>query len=255
MKTALITGASFGLGFEFANIFAKEKYNLVIVARNEKKLKKLALDLTKKYGIEVTIITADLSDINSPRRIYEKVSEKGIRIDVLINNAGSGQYGFFADSDAKSSIDMINLNITSVTLLTKYFLKDMVKRHSRKILNVSSIGGFQPNPFGSVYGATKGYELLFTESLAGELRGTGVTVTALCPGPTKTEFATRAGKQDAGFAMDARSVAMAGYKGMQAGKLVIIPSVKYKVEVFLAKLIPAKIIANYVGKWQQSLRN
>ena len=189
MKTALITGASFGLGFEFADIFAKEKYNLVIVARNKEKLEDVALELRKKYGIEVTIIVADLSNVNSPKRIYDEISEKGIKIDVLVNNAGSGKYGFFADSQDASSIDMINLNITSVTLLTKYFLTDMVKRHSGKILIVSSIGAFQPNPFGSVYGATKAYELLLAESLSGELINSGVTISALCPGPTKTEFA------------------------------------------------------------------
>ncbi|MGV3152286.1 SDR family NAD(P)-dependent oxidoreductase [Sarcina ventriculi] len=255
MKTALITGASFGLGFEFADIFAKEKYNLVIVARNKEKLEDVALELRKKYGIEVTIIVADLSNVNSPKRIYDEISEKGIKIDVLVNNAGSGKYGFFADSQDASSIDMINLNITSVTLLTKYFLTDMVKRHSGKILIVSSIGAFQPNPFGSVYGATKAYELLLAESLSGELINSGVTISALCPGPTKTEFATRAGKKDAKFAMDARTVALEGYKGMMQGKLIIIPSIKYKIEVFLAKLLPAKIIASYVGKWQQSLKN
>lgn len=255
MKTALITGASFGLGFEFADIFAKEKYNLVIVARNKKKLEDVALELRKKYGIEVTIIVADLSNVNSPKRIYDEISEKGIKIDVLVNNAGSGKYGFFADSQDASSIDMINLNITSVTLLTKYFLTDMVKRHSGKILIVSSIGAFQPNPFGSVYGATKAYELLLAESLSGELINSGVTISALCPGPTKTEFATRAGKKDAKFAMDARTVALTGYKGMMQGKLIIIPSIKYKIEVFLAKLLPAKTIASYVGKWQQSLKN
>lgn len=255
MKTALITGASFGLGFEFADIFAKEKYNLVIVARNKKKLEDVALELRKKYGIEVTIIVADLSNVNSPKRIYDEISEKDIKIDVLVNNAVSGKYGFFADSQDASSIDMINLNITSVTLLTKYFLTDMVKRHSGKILIVSSIGAFQPNPFGSVYGATKAYELLLAESLSGELINSGVTISALCPGPTKTEFATRAGKKDAKFAMDARTVALTGYKGMMQGKLIIIPSIKYKIEVFLAKLLPAKIIASYVGKWQQSLKN
>lgn len=255
MKTALITGASFGLGFEFADIFAKEKYNLVIVARNKKKLEDVALELRKKYGIEVTIIVADLSNVNSPKRLYDEISEKGIKIDVLVNNAGSGKYGFFADSQDASSTDMINLNITSVTLLTKYFLTDMVKRHSGKILIVSSIGAFQPNPFGSVYGATKAYELLLAESLSGELINSGVTISALCPGPTKTEFATRAGKKDAKFAMDARTVALEGYKGMMQGKLIIIPSIKYKIEVFLAKLLPAKIIASYVGKWQQSLKN
>lgn len=160
-----------------------------------KKLEDIALELRKKYGIEVTIIVADLSNVNSPKRIYDEISEKGIKIYVLVNNAGSGKYGFFADSQDASSIDMINLNITSVTLLTKYFLTDMVKRHCGKILIVSSIGAFQSNPFGSVYGATKAYELLLAESLSGELINSGVTIFALCPGPTKTEFATRARKK------------------------------------------------------------
>lgn len=175
-------------------IFLQKKYNLVIVARN-KKARGHCFRVKKKYGIEVTIIVADLSNVNSPKRIYDEISEKGIKIYVLVNNAGSGKYGFFADSQDASSIDMINLIITSVTLLTKYFLTDMVKRHCGKILIVSSIGAFQSNPFGSVYGATKAYELLLAESLSGELINSGVTIFALCPGPTKTEFATRARKK------------------------------------------------------------
>lgn len=161
---------------------------------------------------------------------------------------------WLAERDPKIAEKTINLNITSLTLLTNHFLKDMVKRHSGKILNVSSLGAFQPDPFFAVYGATKAYELLFTESLFGELEGTGVTVSALCPGPTKTEFAARSGKNDAGFAMDAKSVAMAGYQGMQKGKLVIIPSIKYKLEVFGIKLLSAKTVARIIRKWQNSLK-
>ena len=130
----------------------------------------------------------------------------------------------------------------------------MVKRNEGKILNISSLGAFQPDPFFAVYGATKAYELLFTESLYGELQGTGVTVSALCPGPTKTEFATRSGKSDASFAMEAKKVAEIGYKGMQKGKLVIIPSFKYKLEIFIVKILPAKVTANIIRKWQKSLK-
>lgn len=231
MKTALITGASSGLGFEFANIFAKEKYNLVLVARNEEKLKDVAKKLEKQYGIIVTVIPADLSDLDSAKKIYDKVTEKQIVIDCLVNNAGSGHHGLLANTDPDIAKDTINLNVTSLTLLTNYFIKNMVKRNEGKILNISSLGAFQPDPFFAVYGATKAYELLFTESLYGELQGTGVTVSALCPGPTKTEFATRSGKSDASFAMEAKKVAEIGYKGMQKGKLVIIPSFKYKLEM------------------------
>lgn len=254
MKTALITGASLGLGYEFARIFAAEKYNLIIVARNKEKLEETALRLRTDYKIHVTVIPADLSDYHSAEQIYIKVMGLGMEVDVLVNNAGSGNYGFLAESDPKIAEKTINLNITSLTLLTNYFLKDMVKRHSGKILNVSSLGAFQPDPFFAVYGATKAYELLFTESLFGELEGTGVTVSALCPGPTKTDFAARSGKNDAGFAMDAKSVAMAGYKGMQKGKLVIIPSIKYKLEVFGIRLLPAKTVARIIRKWQKSLK-
>lgn len=254
MKTALITGASTGLGFEFAKIFAKEKYNLVIVARNKEKLKSSAEVLEKQYGIRVTIIPADLSDLDSPKRIYNEIKEKQIEIDCLINNAGSGHSGLLADTNPEIAKNTINLNVTSLTLLTNYFIKDMVKRNSGKILNISSLGAFQPDPFFAVYGATKAYELLFTESLYGELQGTDVTISALCPGPTKTEFATRSGKTDASFAMEAKTVAKIGYKGMQKGKLIIIPSFKYKLEVLAVKLLPAKVTSNIIRKWQRSLK-
>lgn len=254
MKTALITGASSGLGREFAKILAAEKYNLVIVARNEDKLKKTASQLEADYGIDVEVISADLSDYHSAEQIYNKVSRMGIAIDILINNAGSGHHGLLFNTDPRIAADTINLNVTSLTLITNYFLKDMVRRKSGKVLNVSSLGAFQPDPFYAVYGATKAYDLLFTESLAGELEGTGVTVSALCPGPTKTEFASRSGKNDASFAMDAKTVAMAGYKGMQKGKLVIIPSLKYKLEVFGIRLLPPKTATRIIRNWQDSLK-
>ena len=254
MKTALITGASSGLGREFTKIFAAERYDLVIVARNKERLEDTASQLRTDYGIEVTAIPADLSDVHAAEHIYHEVSEKGLSIDVLVNNAGSGNYGLLAESDPQIAADTISLNITSLTLLTNYFLKDMIKRRSGKILNISSLGAFQPDPFFAVYGATKAYELLFTESLAGELEGTGVSVSALCPGPTKTAFAARSGKKDAGFAMDAKDVATAGYKGMLKGKLIIIPGMKYKLETFGIRLLPARTTARIIGRWQASLK-
>ena len=254
MKTALITGASTGLGYEFAKIFASERYDLVIVARNKEKLENVALQLKTDYGTNVMVISADMSDYQTAEKIYKEVTKSGIIIDTLVNNAGSGNYGFLAESEPQVAAATINLNVTSLTLLTNYFLKDMVKRRSGKILNVSSLGAFQPDPYFAVYGATKAYELLFTQSLYGELIGTGVSVSVLCPGPTKTEFATRSGKKDAGFAMSARSVAMAGYKGLQKGKLVIIPGFKYKLEVFGIRLLPSKLAARIIRKWQKSLK-
>jgi len=254
MQTALITGASSGLGYEFAKIFAKEKHNLIMVARNREKLETTASRLRLVYGVQVTAISADLSECGAAEQIYRKVTELGLTVDVLINNAGSGNYGFLADTDPKIAEQTVNLNVTSLTLLTNYFLSDMVKRNSGKILNVSSLGAFQPDPFFAVYGATKAYELLFTQSLFGELEGTGVTVSALCPGPTKTEFAARSGKNDAGFAMDAACVAMAGFRGMQKGKLIIIPSLRYKLEVFGVRLLPAKTAARIIRGWQKSLK-
>lgn len=254
MKTALITGASSGLGREFAKIFAAERYDLVIAARNRERLENTGSQLSADYGIHVTMIPADLSDVHAAEQIYREVSGKGLTIDVLVNNAGSGSYGLLAESDPQIAADTISLNVTSLTLLTNHFLKDMVKRRSGKILNISSLGAFQPDPYFAVYGATKAYELLFTESLAGELEGTGVTVSALCPGPTRTEFASRSGKKDAEFAMDAKAVAMAGYKGMQKGKLIIIPGMKYKLETFGIRLLPARTTARIIGRWQASLK-
>jgi len=254
MPTALITGASAGLGYEFAKIFAEEKYDLILTARSEERLQNIAAELKARSGVGVTVIPADLSDPAAAEKIYTQVSKRGVAVDVLVNNAGSGHYGLLAKTDPAITAATVNLNVMSLTLLTNYFIKDMVQRRQGKILNVSSLGAFQPDPFFAVYGATKAYELLFTEALYGELLGTGVIVSALCPGPTKTEFASRAGKRDAGFAMDARAVALAGYKGLQKGKLVIIPGLKYKLEVFFIRRLPAKWAARIIRKWQHSLK-
>lgn len=255
MKTALITGASAGLGFEFAKIFAGEGYNLIIVARDKTKLEMNAATLTASCGISVMVIQADLSDCASAEQIYKIVSESGLIIDALVNNAGSGRHGLFTESSPQDASDVININVTSFTLLTAYFLRDMVKRDFGKILNVSSLCAFQPNPLYAVYGATKAYELMFTEALAAELINTGVTVSVLCPGPTKTEFARRSGRLDSALADDARSVALAGFRGMQHGKPIIIPGFKNKLGLLGSKLLPSSFAARIIKRWQESLRN
>lgn len=254
MGTALITGASAGLGREFAEIFAAAGYDLVLTARDAGKLESIAARLRADHQADVKVIAANLANHGGARRIYDEVSAGGIVIDVLVNNAGSGRHGLFVESDAGDAVETICLNVTGLTLLTSYFLKDMVKRRAGKILNVSSACAFGPNPLFAVYGATKAYELLFTESLAAELEDTGVTVSVLCPGPTKTDFARRAGRKDAVSAMNAKSVAMAGYQGMTRGKLVIIPGLKYRLGVWAARLLPARMTARAMRKWQEGLK-
>ncbi len=250
MNTVLITGASAGIGYEFARIFAENGWRLIIAARRPEKLEAAAQKLRREYDAEVYDFPADLSKPDGPARLYERIISEGLQVDALINNAGSGCYGKFVETDPKEFHRMISLNITGLTLLTRCILPDMIARGSGKILNVSSLGGFQPDPFGAVYGATKAYELMLTESLYGELIGTGVTVTALCPGPTKSEFAEISGKREAGFAADTRVVAKAGYRALMRGKLVEVPTCKYKMETAAMKLISIKLRARIVRIWQ-----
>lgn len=254
-KTALITGASSGIGRELAVIFAEHGFNLVLVARTQANLEALATELRQAHGVKVTVIPADLSDPEAAKRIYDEVKKKEIIVDQLINNAGSGQRQKVSEADPKVMVDTINLNVTSITLLTRYFVADMVKRNSGKILISSSLGAFQPDPYFAVYGATKGYELLFGETLWGELRGTEVSVSIVCPGPTKTGFSANAGRNDADFAKDPRTIAMIAFKGMQKGQLVIIPTLAYKAEHLLVKLLSPKASIRLVERYQNSLKS
>jgi short-subunit dehydrogenase len=248
MKTALITGASSGIGLEFAHLFAKDHYNLVLVARRENKLKEITQDLVNDYGIKVTNIPMDLVKENASRDLYNMIKEKKITIDVLINNAGYGQHGAFKDTDWKTEQNMILLNITTLTDLTKRFVKDMLKRNEGKILNLSSTAAFYPGPNMAVYYATKAYVQSFTVALSHELKDTGITVSVLSPGPTDTEFQERAGVENAalfsanmGLVATAREVAKAGYKGLMNGKTVIIPGVFNKLSAWSSGITPGFI--------------
>ena len=191
-ETALITGASSGIGKTFAQQLAAQKKNLVLVARSEEKLKQLAAELEQKEQIKVIVIPQDLTQPRAGQLLYETLKSKGCQIDLLINNAGFGDYGNFSDRSLDKQINMIQLNITVLTELTRLFLPDMKQRDKGGIINVSSIAGFQPLPYMSVYAATKAFVLNFTEALWAENKGSGINILALCPGPTESEFFDRA---------------------------------------------------------------
>jgi short-subunit dehydrogenase len=248
-KTVLITGATTGIGYELAKLFAKDKYELIIIARNETKLAETASSLIKDYDVNVKFIPKDLSLPDSAKEIFDELKKENISIDMLVNNAGFGDQGAFADSDVKNDIDMISLNITSLVILNRIFLDDMLKKNSGKILNVASTAAFQPGPFMAVYYATKAFVLSFSEAVSEELTGTNITVSCLCPGPTETEFQNRAGIKNTKMmsrksftVMTAGEVALTGYKEMMKGKRIIIPGFANKAGAFFVKLLPRKII-------------
>ncbi|MGI6512355.1 MAG: SDR family NAD(P)-dependent oxidoreductase [Catenisphaera adipataccumulans] len=252
-KTVLITGASSGLGTEFARIFAQHGFDIVLTARNQDKLDALAYELEQGSGIQTWVIPADLSDAYGAEQLYDAVKEKGLVIDQLVNNAGAGLHGTTTDTDPAAMDRLLELNVGSVTRLCRLFGQDMVKRGSGRILNVSSIGAFGPDPQFNVYGPSKAFELRLSETMYGELFGTGVSVSALCPGPTKTQWARRAGKADSHFAADPYDVALAGFEGMQKGQLVIVPSWTLKAGMVFFRCLPVKLRAVLSSVWQKSL--
>ena len=243
-KTVLITGASGGIGREFAYIFAQKKYNLVLVARSKDKLDQIAKDCTTLYGIKTTVFTHDLSNPESAELLYQDVQENRISIDVLINNAGFGQFGPFAKSDLTKNMEMINLNVTTLVALTSLFVRDMVARNQGQILNIASTAAFQPVPNFAVYGATKAFVLSFTEALHYELKDTKVSVSVLCPGPTSTGFEQAADMKDSKLfksgVMDAKTVAKIGFNGLQKNKMTVVPGLKNKVLATASNMTPSR---------------
>jgi short-subunit dehydrogenase len=251
-KTALITGPSSGIGLELTKIFADRGFNLVLVSRNEKKLLEMAGELGSSFGVSVKVIAKDLSSASAAEEIFDEIQRHSVTIDVLVNNAGLGSYGPFAESDLAAQQEMMQVNMVSLTQLTRLFLPGMLHRGEGKILNVASTAGFQPGPLMAVYYATKAYVLLFSEALANELKGTGVTVSTLCPGPTTTGFQRRARMEESrlvrGPLMDARSVAQIGYDGLMKNKTIVVPGLMNKVGVFSLRLIPRKMVTRIVRK-------
>ena len=248
-KTALVTGASSGIGYELAKCFARDGYNLVLVARSADELRKIAAQLTSEFGVSAKVIVKDLSMPASPQEIFDAVQADGITIDVLVNNAGFGTYGTFSNTNLKDDLEMMQVNMVSPTHLTKLFLPGMIARGQGRILNVASMAAFLPGPLLAVYCASKSYVLSFSEALAEELRGTGVTVTTLCPGPVRTGFAKRA-RTERTKAMirglfnriwEPEDVAAVGYHGLMKGKTIVIPGKRYKIAIILVRLLPRKL--------------
>ena len=255
-KTALITGASSGIGLELAHLFARDGYRLVLVARSRGALRELGDDLQSRYSVTVRISPKDLAHPATPNELYQELQEAGIVLDVLVNNAGFGGGGPFLSTEWTNEAEMMQVNMVALTHLTKLFLPQIRAREG-KILNVASTAAFQPGPFMAVYYASKAYVLHFTEALAEELRGTGVTVTCLCPGPVKTNFQKRAHIGDtrlmtSPMLVDVREVARVAYEGMKQGKRVVIPGWKNRFGVQMLRLSPRDMVTKVIRKIQES---
>ncbi|MDN4526762.1 SDR family NAD(P)-dependent oxidoreductase [Fictibacillus fluitans] len=254
----LITGASSGIGLELAKQFARGRYDLVLAARSEEKLKALAVELEGQFGINCLVKSVDLSNWQNAASLYQELHAHDIFIDVLVNNAGYGLYGEFSETNLEDEMSMIDINIKALTALSKVFLPEMKSKNKGKILNVASTAAFQPGPLMAVYYATKAYVLSFSEALENELKGSGVTVTALCPGPTKTGFESRANLGDSKLfksgVMDAEKVAKLGYEGLMDGKSVVIPGMKNKMLAQSSRFVPRKWVTATVRSVQEKTR-
>jgi uncharacterized protein len=255
IKTALITGSSEGIGFEFAKIFAEQGNNLVLVSRNKSRLDEIKKEFAEKYKIMVYDIAIDLSGPGSAMEIYNELKNRDISVQYLINNAGMGDFSLFAQSDWNRQERMINLNIGALTHLTRLFLPEMIARGEGRIINVASTASFQPGPTMAVYFASKAYVLSFSEALNEEVRNTGITVTALCPGSTESRFHSKAieGRSLKERRLTpAREVAEYGYRSMLKGKSVAIPGFKNRVMAAVVRFLPRDFVVRVARKIQEN---
>lgn len=254
-KTALITGASAGLGLELAQLFAADKHDVVLVARRREQLEALATRLAAERGVVAGVISADLADPGAPQRIVDELKRRGTEIEFLVNNAGFGTTGRFVERDLLRELAMVQVNVTALVHLTGLLLPPMVARGSGRVLNLGSTAGFQPGPFMSVYYATKAFVNSFTEALAYELRGTGVTATVSCPGATATEFGKIAGNDRSPLfrmgTMSATEVAAHAYKAMMSAKVVAIPGARNKILIQGQRLMPRGAVRAVAARLNQ----
>lgn len=255
-KTALITGASSGIGLELARLFARDGYHLILVARSEGKLQEIARELQERHVTVVTVLPKDLANPAAPQEIFETLQNQSIHVDTLVNNAGFATYGLFAKTTLQDELNLLQVNITALTHLTKLFLPPMLQKRSGKILNVASIAAFQPGPLMAIYYASKAYVLSFSEALFNECEGTGVTVTALCPGPTQSGFQKRAAMTESklvqGILMDSATVAAQGYAALQKGKRRVVTGRYNQLWTMAAKLLPTGITLKLVRRAQET---
>ena len=245
-RTALITGASAGLGTEFARLCAQDRHDLVLVARRRDRLEALAAELATAHGVKAQVIAADLGTAGGASAMVNELRTRGISIDILVNNAGFGTNGHFAELDAARELEELQLNIVSLVSLTRALLPEMIARNEGRILNIGSTAGFQPGPYMAVYYASKAFVNSFTEALAYELRGSGVTATVSCPGATRTEFAGVAGISTSRLfrmgASSAQEVAREAYGAMLAGRPMIVHGLKNKLGVQLQRISPRAVV-------------
>lgn len=254
-ETVLITGASSGIGLELARCFAADKSNLVLVARNEEALRKLGAELESVHGIRVHVLPYDLAKVETPERIFKELEGRGITVDVVVNNAGFGLQGNFANLSITRQLEMLQVNVTALTALTGLFLPGMLQRRRGGILNVGSVAGFLPGPHMAVYYATKAYVLSFTEALAEEIAGSGVTVSVLCPGPTESNFGlvARGGKprQMQTPKMTAKAVAHYGHMKFRTGRVVAVPGNLNRFFAFVPRIMPRRVPPKLVKKYNK----
>jgi short-subunit dehydrogenase len=256
-KTALITGGSSGIGLELAKCFAAHGHDLILVARNIDALEAEAGKIEGKYGVKASTLAFDLADPDSPQKLFDAITAENIQVDFLVNNAGFGLGGEFVETDLSTELDMIQVNVTTVVHLTKLFLPAMVKRKEGRVMNVASTAAFQPGPLASIYYSTKAFVLSFSEAIAEELRNSGVTVTALCPGPTHTNFAERSGTAKSRLftqsaVATAEEVARYGYAAMMHGQRVTIPGMGNKFLMQLERVSPRRFTTFVTRKIQES---
>lgn len=252
MSTVLITGASGGIGYELAKLFAGDRHNLVLVARSAEKLSRVATEL-QAHGVTVKTVPLDLASQPAPKFLFDQLQREGTAIDILINNAGFGAYGEFATMSPEEIFGQIQLNITALTELTRLFLPRMISCGAGRIMNVASTAGFQPGPLMAVYYATKAYVISFSEAIANEVRASGVTVTCFCPGATETGFAKRAGNdktrvfQQLG-AMRAEKVALDGYRAVMEGRTLAISGAHNWLVAQSSRFAPRKLVTA-ISRW------
>jgi short-subunit dehydrogenase len=246
-KTVLITGASSGIGLELSRLFARNNYNLVIVSQNTENLEKAKSIIHKENTkIEVYVIAKDLSKASAPEEIFEFTVKNSIQVDILVNNAGIQVYGKFHEANIADILNLMNVNMFAITKLTRLFVDGMIKRGNGKILNLASTGAFQPCPLNSAYCASKAFVLYLSEAMGEELKGTGVTITTLCPGATRTNFAKRAKIEDIklfrGKLLEPSKVAGIGYKALMKGKSVVITGLSNKLLAQAVRFIPRSMV-------------
>jgi len=251
-ETVLITGASSGIGLELARCFAADKSHLVLVARSTKAMQSLADELRRDHGIQTTVLTADLSRPETPAHIFIELKQSAITVDVLVNNAGFGAFGAFAGLPLRRQLEMIQVNVAALTELTGLLLPGMMERKRGGVLNIGSVAGFVSGPGMAIYFATKAFVLSFSEALAEELAGTGLTLTALCPGPTATNFgAVARGSKERSFKspkMSAATVARCGHKAFRNGRVLCVPGLRNHFLIFLTRITP-RWLQRKIVKW------